>query len=122
MSDAYSRHIAGLSHVGGLPRHARQPETPAAVRGEIETLRKVRTELMTEIEAVRKHHAAEKRNHAAELAAERAAHDAAIAAERAAHNERIRRLDEILGHALEQHNLRTPAVARALTVAEGVLR
>jgi hypothetical protein len=120
MTISYSEHISRLSHAGGLPRTA-QGETSTALLAATEALRKTKLELLVEIEAMRKQHAAEKRNHAAELAAERAAHDTALAAERRSHDDRVRQASEILRREFGQHRKRLPAVERSLTAIDAAL-
>jgi hypothetical protein len=122
MTISREEHLSRLSHVGGLPRHAHQGESSAALAAAVAALRQTRGELATEIEGMHRAHAVAKREQAAELASERAAHDAALKVERTAHNERLRQLDELLRGALEAQSKRAPAMARRMTIVEEALK
>jgi hypothetical protein len=113
-------HVSRLSHSGGVLKTAQQGGSTAALVAATEALRATHTQLLVEIEAMRKQQAVEKRSHAAELAAERKAHDAALAAERTAHDEHTRQLAEILSREFGQHSKRLPTIERSLAAIDEV--
>jgi hypothetical protein len=117
---SYVEHLSRLSHSGGLPRAA-QGETSTALLAATEALRKTKLELLVAIETMRKQHAAEKRNHAADLAAERVAHDATLASERRSHDELVGRAADILREAFGQASKRLPALERSLKAIDAAL-
>jgi hypothetical protein len=118
---SYSEHIANLSHAGGLPRAAQQGGSAAALVAATEALRKTHTELLVEIEAMRKQFVTEKRAHEVELVAERKAHDAKLREERATLDERARQVGDILRREFGQHSKRLPVMERQLAAIDEAL-
>jgi hypothetical protein len=114
-------HVSRLSHSGGLPCAAQLGGSTAALVAATEALRKTHTDLLVEIEAMRKRFATERRSHEAELTAERKAHDAKLAADRRAFDDRVNQLAEILRREFGQQSKRLPTIERSLTAIDEVL-